>query len=54
MNYNKEYTLKCTLGTRTNQKTGKDYEIVILKIGDYEKYVYFERAELQLLKERCK
>lgn len=51
---NKEYTLKGTLEERTSQKTGKPYEALILKLGDYEKVVFLQGAEKELLKKNCK
>lgn len=47
---NKEYTLKGTLETRTSSKTGKEYQCLVLKFGTYEKVVFLEKAEIELLK----
>lgn len=47
---NKEYTLKGTLETRTSSKSGKEYQCLVLKFGEYEKVVFLDKAEMQLLK----
>lgn len=46
----KEITLKGTLETRQSSKTGKDYECLVLKFGTYEKVVFLDKAEKELLK----
>lgn len=48
--FNKEYTLKGTLETRTSNKSGKEYQCLVLKFGTYEKLVFLEKAEIELLK----
>lgn len=50
---NKEYTLKGHLEERTS-KTGKPYEVLIIKFGSYEKVVFLQSAEMELLKQNCK
>lgn len=50
----KEYTLKGTLETRTSNKTGKNYECLVLKIGTYDKVVFLDKSEIELLKLNCK
>lgn len=50
----KEYTIKGTLVKKTSNKTGQEYECLVLKFGTYEKIVFLKIAELELLKERCK
>lgn len=46
---NKEFTLKCTLETRTSSKSNKDYQCLVLKFGNYEKIVFLDKAEVALL-----
>ena len=42
--------VKATLETRTSQK-GNDYQVVVIKLTDtYEKLVFLEKAEIELLK----
>lgn len=49
MNNGKEYTLKGTLETRTSQKSGKEYECLVLKLAPgYEKLVFLDKAEKTL------
>lgn len=47
---NKEYTLKGTLETRISSKTNKEYECLVIKFGTYEKVVFLDKAEIELLK----
>lgn len=47
---NKEYTLKGTLETRVSNKSGREYTCLILKFGSYEKVVFLDKAEIELLK----
>lgn len=43
--------LKCTLETRHSEKSGKDYQVVVIKLTDtYEKVVFLEQSELELVK----
>ena len=43
-------TLRCSLETRTSKK-GSDYQCIVIKLTDnYEKVVFLESAELELLK----
>ena len=51
---NQVYSLKGTLEERTSNKTGKPYTCLVLKLGDYEKMVFLQGAELELLKKNCK
>lgn len=46
----KEYTLKGTLETRISNKTGREYQCLVLKFGDYEKVVFLEKSEIELLR----
>lgn len=48
------FTLKGTLETRQSKKTGSDYQCLVLKFGSYEKVVFLEKAEIELLKVNCK
>lgn len=42
---------KCTLETRHSEKSGKDYQVVVIKLTDtYEKVVFLEQSELELVK----
>lgn len=42
--------IKCSLETRTSQK-GNDYQVLVVKLTDnYEKLVFLESAELELLR----
>lgn len=42
--------IKCSLETRTSKK-GNDYQVLVIKLTDsYEKHVFLENAELELLK----
>ena len=50
----KEYTLKGTLETRKSKKTGNDYECLVIKFGNYEKVVFLDKSEIELLKLNCK
>lgn len=44
--------VKATLETRKSSKSGKDYEVIVIKISDQiEKLVFLEPAELELLKQ---
>ena len=37
--------LKCTLETRHSEKSGKDYQVVVIKLTDtYEKVVFLEQS----------
>lgn len=49
-----EYTLKGTLETRKSNKTGKDYQCLVLKLGNYDKVVFLQSSEIELLKLNCK
>lgn len=51
---NKEYTLKGTLETRTSNKTGREYQCLVLKLGTYDKVVFLDKAEIELLKNNVK
>lgn len=51
---NISYTLKGTLETRVSGKSGKEYQCLVLKLGTYEKVVFLEKAEIELLKLNCK
>ena len=43
--------VKATLETRHSTKSDKDYKVIIIKLTDnYEKKVFLEPAELELLK----
>ena len=43
--------LKCTLETRHSEKSGKDYQVIVIKLTDtYEKVVFLEQSELELVK----
>lgn len=47
---NKEFTLKCTLETRTSKKSGNDYDCLVLKLDpNYEKVVFLDKSEIVLL-----
>lgn len=52
--FNNQYTLKGTLETRTSKKTGNEYQCLVLKFGNYEKVVFLEKSEIELLKVNCK
>lgn len=42
--------IKCSLETRTSKK-GNDYQVLVIKLTDnYEKLVFLENAEIELLK----
>lgn len=42
--------IKCSLETRTSKK-GTDYQVLVIKLTDnYEKLVFLEPAEIELLK----
>lgn len=42
--------IKCSLETRTSKK-GNDYQVLVIKLTDnYEKLVFLESAEIELLK----
>lgn len=42
--------IKCTLETRQS-KIGKDYQVLVIKLTDtYEKLVFLEKSEIELLK----
>lgn len=42
--------IKCSLETRTSKK-GNDYQVLVIKLTDnYEKLVFLEPAEIELLK----
>ena len=42
--------LKCTLETRQS-KAGNNYDVLVIKLTDnYEKLVFLEKAEIELLK----
>lgn len=42
--------IKATLETRTSQK-GNEYQVLVIKLTDsYEKLVFLEKAEIELLK----
>lgn len=44
-----ETNIKCTLETRISKK-GTNYKVLVLKLTDtYEKLVFLEKAELELL-----
>lgn len=49
-----EYTIKGTLETRQSKKTGQDYICLVLKLGNYDKVVFLEKSEIELLKLNCK
>lgn len=43
--------LQCTLETRHSEKSGKDYQVIIIKLTDnVEKVIFPEQAELELIK----
>ncbi len=43
--------IKATLETRHSEKSGNDYQVVILKLTDsYEKPVFLDKSEIELLK----
>lgn len=43
--------VKCTLETRTSEKTGREYRVLVIKLTDtYEKLVFLDNAELELLR----
>lgn len=43
--------LKSTLETRHSEKSGKDYQVIVIKLTDnYEKVVFLENSELELVK----
>lgn len=43
--------VKATLETRVSQKKGTDYQVLVIKLTDnYEKLVFLEPAEIELLK----
>lgn len=51
MNNNTPKTLRCSLETRTSKKKGSEYQCVVIKLTEnYEKIVFLESAELELLK----
>lgn len=42
--------IRCSLETRTSKK-GNDYQVLVIKLTDnYEKLVFLENAEIELLK----
>ena len=42
--------IKCSLETRTSKK-GNDYQVLVIKLTDnYEKLVFLDSAEIELLK----
>ena len=46
---NKE--LRCSLETRTSKKKGSEYQVIVIKLTDtYEKLVFLEKAEIELIK----
>lgn len=43
--------LEATLEERLSSKSGKNYQCIVLKLTDsYEKVIFLEKAELELLK----
>lgn len=50
----KELSIKANLETRTS-KDGKSYKVLVIKLTeDYEKLVFLDKAEIELLKILCK
>lgn len=46
---NKE--VSCTLETRISEKKGTTYQVLVIKLTDaYEKLVFLDKAEMELLK----
>lgn len=40
----------CKLETRKSEKTGKDYKVIVIKLtSTYEKLVFLDKAEMELL-----
>lgn len=43
--------VKATLETRKSQKSGKEYQVIVVKLTDnYDKIVFLEKSEIELLK----
>lgn len=43
--------VKATLETRHSEKSGNDYQVIVVKLTDsYEKLVFLEKSEIELLK----
>lgn len=43
--------LKCSLETRHSEKSGKDYQVVVIQLTDnYEKVVFLDNSELELIR----
>ena len=43
--------IKCTLETRHSEKSGKDYQVIVIKLTEnVEKIVFPDSAELELLR----
>lgn len=43
--------LKCRLETRRSEKSGKEYQVIVIQITEtYEKVVFPEKSELELIK----
>lgn len=49
VDFNKEYVLKGKFEERTS-KNGRTYVAFVVKIGDYEKLVFFQPSEVALLR----
>ena len=42
---------KCTLETRHSEKSGQDYQVLVIKFpSGYEKVVFLEKSEQEILK----
>lgn len=51
MNKNQSVSVPCSLETRVSEKSGKEYQVFVIKITEnIEKVVFPEKAELELLK----
>lgn len=47
----KQMDFKCSLETRHSEKSGRDYQVFVIKITDtFEKVVFPEQAELEVIK----
>lgn len=43
--------VKATLETRHSEKSGNDYQVIVVKLTDsYEKLVFLDKPEIELLK----
>ena len=47
---NKEYVLRGKFEERVSSKSGRTYIAFVVKIGEYEKIVFFDSSEIALLK----